>query len=257
MTLRAAIVDDEPPARRRLRRLLGDRSELEVVGEADSGPSAVDMLENERPDLVFLDIDLPGFDGFEVLRRLPESPVVIFTTGYDQYALQAFEASSIDYLLKPIEPKALSRALTKLELIARTGNKDQVDERLRQLLTKWVSPDSPSEHLEKLTVKLGERAVLVDVKEVTHFYAETKYVYLHTVSGQNRLVNFTLAELEQRLDPKRFVRIHRSTIVNVEHVSEIQTWFGGKYRLVLRDKEASQVVMSKSMARNLRSIIPF
>jgi len=255
--LRAVVVDDEELARRRLRSLLDVVDDLEVVAEADSGPDAVEAIDAQRPDLVFLDIDLPVFDGFEVLKRVGSPPPVVFTTAHDRFALKAFEASGVDYLLKPIGREELDRALRKLRRLIDGGRRADLERRLQELIARWDTSSSAPTYLERLPVRIGERIFIVDAGDVTRFEAEDKYVYVCTAAGKRYIVDFTLAELEERLEPRRFVRVHRSTIVNVDHVAEIQVWFGGKYRLLLRDKEGTRVTVSKGMARNLRSVVPF
>jgi two-component system LytT family response regulator len=254
MSYRALIVDDEELARLRLRQLLDDHAEVEPVGEAASGPEAVDAIAEHRPDILFLDIDLPEFDGFEVLKRSTPVPFVIFTTGHDQYALQAFEAAGIDYLLKPVESETLRRALSRLG--PRGGAQDHFDRQVRELLKHW-RPGAEPRHRQRMAVRLGERTVLVELREVTHFAAKDKYVFMHTAGGKEYIVAYTIAELEQELDPQRFVRVHRSTLLNVDHIKEIHDWFGGKYRVILDDKAGTEIVMSKGMAANLKAVVPF
>lgn len=256
MSYRTVLVDDEPLALKRLRRLLEAHPEIEVVGEGGTVAEGVSRIGAVKADLAFLDIHLPDGTGFDVLRRLEDPPLVIFTTGYDQYALQAFEAAGIDYLLKPVEAEQLERSIGKLRRLARQADRLGLERRLQELLNQW-SRDPSSHHVEKLTVRLGDRAILVDSSEMCYFEAKDKYVFLHTTAGKEHIVDQTLSELEQILDPKRFVRVHRSTIVNTDYIREIQTWFGGKYRLVLRDKDGSELVVSKGMATNLRTLIPF
>lgn len=257
MTLQSVIVDDEELARARLRKLLDEHDEVEVVEEAGSGGAAVQAIETHQPDLVFLDIEMPDFDGFEVLRRLTHKPAVIFTTGYDRYAVKAFEAAGIDYLLKPIEPEQLARAVQKVPRVRAAGSGDDFEKRVEALLRSWRIHPSPKTYLQRIAVRLGERILLVDVQDVTHFYAHDKYVFARTAAGKEYTLSQTITELEEQLDPQQFARVHRATIVNVRHVKEIQVWFGGKYRLVLADKEASQVVVSKNMAKKLKNVIPF
>ena len=256
MTLRSIVVDDEPLARARLRKLLGQHPEVVVVDEAGSGGEAVQAIESQHPEVVFLDIEMPDFNGFEVLRRLTHRPWVIFTTGYDRYAMQAFEAAGIDYLLKPIEAEHLVRALGKVQRI-HGGTQDNFEQRVEALLRSWHIQPAPRVYLERIAVRLGERILLIDVRDVTHFYASEKYVFARMLTGKEHIVTQTIAELEEQLDPQFFARVHRATIVNVRHIKEIQIWFGGKYRLLLNDKDASQVVVSKNMAKRLKSVIPF
>lgn len=257
MTLRAVVVDDEPLARARLRRLLESHSGLHVVAEAGSGSEAVSAIETHRPDVVFLDIELPDFNGFDVLQRLTNRPPwVIFTTGYDHYAMRAFEAAGIDYLLKPIESAHLARALSKVQRM-QGASQDDFEQRVEALLRSWHIQPTPKQFVERIAVRLGERILLVDVRDVTHFYASEKYVFARTAAGKEHIVNHTIAELEEQLDPQFFVRVHRATIVNVRHIKEIQIWFGGKYRLRLDDKDGSEVMVSKNMAKKLKTVIPF
>src|SRR6185503_16351423 len=161
---------------------------------------------------------LPEFGGFEVLKRCSAAPLVIFTTGHDQYALQAFEAAGIDYLLKPIEPETLARALGRLERLS--GNRGELDRQFAEFLKHWKPPAEPR-YIHKMAVRLGERAVLIELREVTYFEAKDKYVFMHTFAGKEYIVEHTIAELEQQLDPQRFVRVHRSTMLNVDHIKEI------------------------------------
>jgi len=256
VTVRAIVVDDEPLARKRLRKLLEQHAEVEVLAEAASGEDAVAAIDEHRPALVFLDIELPDFNGFEVLRRLEHRPQVIFTTGYDRYAVQAFEAAGIDYLLKPIEPEKLARAVGKVENL-RDRSEDDFEQRVEALLRSWHIQPAAKLYVERIAVRLGERILLIDVKNVTHFFAREKYVFARTIAGKEHIVSQTIAELEEQLDPQFFVRVHRATLVNVRHIREIQVWFGGKYRLLLEDKDATEVVVSKNMAKKLKTVIPF
>ncbi|MEO8383533.1 MAG: LytTR family DNA-binding domain-containing protein [Acidobacteriota bacterium] len=256
MRLRSVVVDDEPLARTRLHNLLEEHAGVEVVGEAGSGQDALRVIESHRPDLLFLDIEMPDFNGFEVLRRLTHRPYVIFTTGYDQYAVQAFEAAGIDYLLKPIDPEKLLRAVGKVEEVHGRSEND-FEQRVEALLRSWHIQPVLKPYIERLAVRLGERILLIDVAQITHIYAREKYVFARTLAGKEHILSQTIAELEAQLDPQFFARVHRATIVNVRHIKEIQIWFGGKYRLLLDDKEGTEVVVSKNMAKALKTVIPF
>ncbi|MGZ5440793.1 MAG: LytR/AlgR family response regulator transcription factor [Thermoanaerobaculia bacterium] len=255
MTLHSIIVDDEPLARTRLRKLLAEHPDVEVVDEAGSGGEAVDAIDEHRPELVFLDIEMPDFNGFEVLRRLRHRPSVIFTTGYDQYAMRAFEAAGIDYLLKPIEAEHLARALGRMPRAR--GVDDDFERRVEALLRSWHIQPASKAYIERIAVRLGERILLVDVKNITHFYAREKYVFARTTAGKEHIISQTIAELEEQLDPQFFARVHRATIVNVRYIKEIQVWFGGKFRILLDDPDATEVVVSKNMAKKLKTVIPF
>src|SRR5208283_35082 len=183
-------------------KMLRDYEEyLDVVGEAENGQDAVDKIEALHPDLIFLDVQMPGFDGFEVVRRLRVKPFIVFTTAYDEYALKAFEENSIDYLLKPIEQKRLDKAVEKLGRVYATS-KPQINENVERFLSQLASPP-----LKRLQVKSGDKILLIDTDSITYFEAKDKYTFLHTVDHEH-IVEPTLAELEEKLDKLTFVRIH-------------------------------------------------
>ncbi len=248
MHLRVMIIDDEELARKRLRRMLKKyEPEVDIVSEAQNGGEAVERIDAAKPDVIFLDVQMPGFDGFEVVRRLKTKPRIIFATAYDEYALKAFEENTVDYLLKPIEQRRLDKAVDKLrDLFERQSL--HFDENVEKLLSKLVS--SP---LKRLQVKVGDRIVLVDCTDIVYFDSGDKYTYLHT-ADQKYIVDFTLAKLEAKLDPADFVRIHRSTIVNVKYMVELVKWFGGKYKVKLRDKDKTELVVSRGYVDRIHKL---
>src|ERR1700730_11391083 len=195
MKYTAVVVDDEKLARQRLRKLLSAYPDITFVGEAAAGAAAVRLIDQKRPNLVFMDVQLPDFDGFEVLRRLSHSPLVIFTTAYNQYALQAFEAAGIDYLLKPIEPETLERSIARVTRLTQSQQQPtDLERRLERLLDTWGQLTASPQYLQRIAVRVGERILLIEVRSVTHFYAKDKYVFLETVGGKEYLVDETLAE---------------------------------------------------------------
>jgi two-component system LytT family response regulator len=229
VSVRVLIVDDEAPARRKLRSHLARAPGVEVIGEAGDGLDAVEAIRAHEPELVFLDIQMPGLTGFEVIEQIgcEEMPAVVFVTAYDEFALEAFEVEAVDYLLKPFGEarftRALERARKRLETRAAGG------ERLARVLAS-VRPGQ--RYLQRIVVKKAERMFFVPVGEVIRFSAEGNYVMVNTPAGSH-LIRDTLAHLETRLDPERFARIHRSEIVSIDHVKEIQPWFHGDYVVVL------------------------
>ncbi len=248
MHLRAIIVDDEELARKRLRKmLLSYEKELEIVGEAENGQDAVEKIERSRPEVIFLDVQMPGFDGFEVVRRLRSKPFIVFTTAYDEYALKAFEENSVDYLLKPIEQKRLDKAIDKLRRVY-VSSKPQIDENVERLLSRLASPP-----LKRLQVISGDKIILMDADNITYFEAKDKYTFLHTVDHEY-IVQPTLAELEKKLDKLVFVRIHRSVIVNINFIREMVKWFGGKYKVRLKDKSGTELVVSRGYVDQIRKL---
>lgn len=235
--VRVLIADDEPPARARLRRLLADDAEAEVVGEAASGTEAVEMIERLRPALVFLDIQMPGADGFGVLQAIDPAamPHVVFVTAYDEFALRAFEVHAVDYLLKPFDADrfrtALARAKQRVRARPPAGADDGLDARIRRVLAE--ARPAPA-YLERVLVRTGARAVFRRVDEIDWLEAEENYVRLHA-GRESYLVRGTLAGLEERLDPARFIRVHRSHMVNVASIRELHPWSHGDWMIVLRD----------------------
>ena len=245
----AMVVDDEELARVRLRKMLDEVGGVSVVGEAANGIEAVESIERLDPDLVFLDIQMPGMTGFDVIEALGDVPLIVFVTAFDDYAIRAFEVNSIDYLLKPVEPDRLREAVGRAAELLSEG---PVLEREIEKLTTMVR----ARGLERLPVSKGKKIVLLDLDEIMWFSSDEGLVFAHT--GPARfVVNRTLSELEERLDDTRFFRIHRSTIVNLNHVREIVPWFSGKYKVVMSDSGGSELTLSRSRAKELRRILPW
>ena len=242
MSIRALIVDDEPLARQRLLRLLRDEADVEVIGEAGDGGEAVAAIRAEKPDLVFLDVQMPVLDGFGVLEALGEEnlPAVIFVTAYDRYALRAFEYNALDYLLKPFDRERFKKALERAR--AHLGG-DKSDEEAQQLLGAAAEYKSEGAALERLVIKSSGRVFFLRVEEIDWIEAAGNYVRLH-VGKEGHLLRDTMGSLEARLDPKRFLRIHRSTMVNIERIQELQPLFHGDYVVILRD--GTQLNLSRS-----------
>ena len=232
MTLRVAIVDDEKPARDRLRRLLADHADFVVVGEAADASSAVELIDRERPDLCLLDVQMPEGDGFDVIRAIgvEQMPVTVFATAYDAYALKAFEAQALDYLLKPYDRERLDAVLERARTQLRQRGRG-ADESLRALVEKL---GERPRWLDRLSVSVGSRLRLVDVADIDYFEAEANYVRAH-VGPRSHLVRTTLTALEGKLDPSRFLRVHRSLIVQTARIAEVEPLFAGEYVLFLRD----------------------
>lgn len=235
--IRALIVDDEPAARDTIRGLLARDPEVTVVGECGDGRSALDTIREAAPQLVFLDVQMPEMDGFAMLRQLAPSelPVVVFTTAYDQYALQAFEVHAVDYLLKPFDDDRFREALARAKERVRQGRVEALSGRLRDLLDGTEgTEDARGRYLTRLMVREGERMVVVPVRDIDWIEADGDVLRIHAGRAQYALRE-TLKNLEQRLDPSRLIRIHRSTIVSVDRVRELQPYFRGEYVVILHD----------------------
>jgi two-component system, LytTR family, response regulator len=230
--IRALVVDDEALAREGIRLQLERETDISIVGEAGDGPDAVDAIARLRPDLVFLDIEIPGFDGFEVLRRVSSThlPTVIFVTAYDHYAVRAFDARAVDYLMKPLSLTRFQETLHRVRLaLTSLGDGGRSHQRLIDRIESRDRPGTAVEggvYYRRFTVKEGFHFLVVKASDVDWFEAASNYVQLH-VHGREHLLRVTLSDLEEKLDPSRFVRIHRSTIVNLDRVIEIRpTWHG-------------------------------
>jgi DNA-binding LytR/AlgR family response regulator len=246
--IRALVVDDEKLARDRLAGFLGAIDGVEVIGEAANGVDAVALIESGRPDLVFLDVQMPGMNGFEVLQALrTATPEVIFATAYDEYAIRAFEVQAADYLLKPFARTRVAEAVGRIR--SRLGRHrppldvDAVVRRLEEHRRSFVT---------QVPVHSGRRILLLPVDDIRWFGVEHRLVYAHT-GERAHMTNATLRELEARLDPEAFFRVHKASLVNLRHVKEIVPWFGGRYQLVMRDHAGSEVPVSRSQARALRA----
>ena len=229
------IVDDEPVARRGVRLLLERDPSIEIVGEAAGGVEAADLIVERRPALAFLDVQMPGCDGFETLARVgaEQAPVVVFVTAYDEHALRAFEVSAVDYLLKPYDDARFEAALKRAKDAVRHRQTQQVDARLYQLLD-YLQTGAPPAVSERILVKSSGEIFFLKAEEIDWIEAEGDYMKFH-VGGKTHLMRETMARLEARLDPKRFIRIHRSTIVNVDRMRKLSPSFAGEYAVILQD----------------------
>lgn len=268
--MRAFIVDDETPARKRVERLLEpyiSDGRLELVGTAADGIEALKQLKEQKVDVLFLDIQMPELDGFDVLDRLPPSnrPLVIFTTAYDQYALKAFEANAIDYLLKPIDETRLEGSINRVErTLSDKTLADSTQTRLADLLEfldnrghALQSENEPESYLTQLSVPGKDRLIILPVTDLISAEVNDGITRLYTASKRpstpevsRHIVSHTLDALEQRLDPAHFMRVHRSAIVQLDRIHEMITWFSGRYKLVLTG--GHEVIASRARSKELK-----
>ena len=249
--MRAFLVDDEELALRRLSRLLAAAGRVEVVGTSTDPVSAIPRIIEQAPELLFLDIEMPGMNGYEMLAQLDPQPLVIFTTAYDQYALQAFGVNSVDYLLKPVEAHQLDRALQKIDRI-RNGAEPRPE--IRKMLSQLVEAANhsrTSEFPDRIASRVGERIEFVELAAVTHFFANDKLTFAAT-AAKHYAIDYTIQQLEQKLDARRFVRVHRSTIVNLSYVLELHTWFAGRSLLRLKDEKHTEIAVARDRTRFLK-----
>lgn len=249
--MKAFLVDDEPLAIKRLSRLLAETGRVEIAGSSTNPEEALADIRNIQPDVLFLDIQMPAMSGFELLERLGTAqPFVVFTTAYDQYALQAFRVNSIDYLLKPIEADQLAKSIGKIERVLR-GSETQGDMHalLKQMRT-LLNQRAPN-YLVRVACRFGDRVEFVDVEQVTHFYARDKLTFACTREKEYAL-DLTIAELEEKLPPKKWIRTHRSTLVNVDSIRELRSWFGGKLLIKLRNS-STELEVPRDRAAEVRA----
>jgi len=233
MKIRALIVDDEPLARQRVRLLLGEEPDVEIAGECESGEDAVSQIKQEKPDLIFLDVQMPEMDGFEVLRNVPAEllPVVIFTTAYDKHALRAFDAHALDYLLKPFKPERFKQAVQRARELLSEKQAGHAAMGLLELLGKNAAPGG---RLARLTIKTPDRVTFVGVGDIDTIESAGKYAVVH-VGKESHVLRETMTNLEAKLPPDQFLRISRSVIVNIERVQELQPLFKGESVIVLKN----------------------
>lgn len=252
--LRVFLVDDEMLALKRLSRMLKATGRVEIVGTATDPEAALDYLSTQNIDALFLDIQMPGLNGFEMLARIEAQPAVIFTTAYDQYALQAFEVNSIDYLLKPVETQHLDRALSKLERFRGSAARPDIPAVLKQL-AEALNMKQPAYPL-RLASRVGDRVQFVEVARITHFYARDKLTYAVTAVREH-VVDYSINELEQKLDPNQFIRIHRSTLLNVGYVDEVHSWLGSALRVRLKDNKRTELTVARDRVKVLKERLGF
>jgi two-component system LytT family response regulator len=249
--IRVLIVDDEPIARWGIRSHLEGEREIEIVGECANGMEAVIAIEEQAPDLVFLDIQMPGLDGFGVLEAIgvERMPEVIFVTAYDKYALKAFEAHALDYLLKPFNRERFLSALLRARENIGHRRSAEIKERLLALLRDHQNKPA---YLERLVVKSGGRIFFLDVEELDWIESADNYVRLHA-GGQSHLLRETMTNLEAKLDPKHFLRVRQSAIVNIKRIRELRPLFNGEYAILLQD--GRELTSSRRYRKNLNALL--
>jgi two-component system LytT family response regulator len=252
--LRVFIIDDEPLAIRRLTRLLKETGRVEIVGDTTEPASIVETLPALALDALFLDIQMPELNGFELLAKLKNYPPVIFTTAFDEYALRAFEVNSLDYLLKPVEAERLENALTKLEKRRRERlSAAPID--IEKIIQNLAASLSPPRTLERFPSRIGGRVQFVSASEITHFFAQDKLTFANTVEGKQFPLDFSIAEIEKKVDAKTFIRIHRNALINITFIDEVHGWFSGRVIIRLKNKPRSELVVARDRVRVLKDAL--
>lgn len=250
-TVRAIIVDDERLGRQKVRTMLAAHPDIELIAECRNGAEAVETIRAERPQLVFLDVQMPGLDGFDVLREVgPESiPSVIFVTAHDQYAVKAFEVHAIDYLLKPFDRRRFEVSLERARRELQQGDHHACAEKIAALI-RDLSESHP--HADRLMVRGDGRIFFIRTDDIDWIEGADNYARLH-VKRDSHLIRETLGSLEARLDPRKFIRVHRSAIVNVDRIGEIKTLFHGEQTIVLRD--GTEIAFGRKFRGRLEGIL--
>lgn len=248
MKIKTFVAEDEPHSLTRLKGLLEEFPELSVVGEARNGINAIKKIDDIRPDLVFLDIHMPGATGFEVLERISENPMVVFITAYDIYAIKAFEENAVDYILKPLSKDRLRRTVDRvIRLNSRLGDMDL--EKLRLVI-------KGKDIIRRFIIKTGDEIQIIPEEEVLYFSAEDKYVFLHTADNRY-FFDMTLKELEESLDPDKFCRIHKSWIISLDKIEKMRKWFHGEYIVELKNLPDTSLKVSRSYKAALQEKLRF
>lgn len=257
MIWKTLIVDDEPLARVRMKNLLSEYPEdIEIIGEAGSGEEAIGKIKSLSPELIFLDIQMPDLNGFEVLESLDEEdiPLIVFTTAFDDYALRAYEENTIDYLLKPIEDERLNLTIEKLRKQAKlqiSADSALLDSFSWEKLKQLVVPGD--DFLSRIQVRIGDRTILVNVDEIVRFQSDEKYTMLYTETN-HYLIDTPLVELEAKLNPRQFVRVHRANLVAIDYIAEIQRAEAGRLCIILKDKAKTPISVSRNFVKRVRSL---
>ena len=249
----AYLVDDEQPALDRLARMLAATERVELLGASVDPVDALGTLSRNRPDVLFLDIHMPELSGFELLRALPKPPLVVFTTAYDEHALQAFQENSVDYLVKPVGVEALDRALSKVERFVQGTRDFDVAAALGRIVS-ILDQGSRSAWLTHLTSQVGQKLKVIDTSDVSHIVARDKLTYAVT-ADKSYLIDNTIQELEARLDPARFIRIHRGVILNLAYLDELHGYFGGRAVARLNDAKGTKLTVARSRVRALKETL--
>ncbi len=244
--IRTLIIEDEKPALDRIRGFLATLPDIEILDSTDSGKIAAALIDELKPDLIFLDIHLSDISGIDLFHLISYKPLVIFTTAYNQYAIRAFELQAIDYLLKPFSLERLKVAVNRAKETL-DGNLSS-EQNIKHLLSQW-SPQK--DYLKRIPSKIGDRIYIINEDKIVYFASDQKLVFAH-LEDTKYLVNYKLEELSARLDPEKFFRIHRSTIVNLNYVQTIEAWFSGGYKMKVRDKQKTELTISRAAGKLLR-----
>lgn len=252
--IKTIIIDDEPLAREKIRNSLEDEQDIEVICECNNGKSAISEIKNRNPDLVFLDIQMPECDGFEVIRRVGPGnmPTVIFVTAYDQYALKAFETHALDYLLKPFDIKRFKSSLKRAKIQILNNRTHEFGEKLLSLVGEGSTTEK--KYMERVVLKSDGNFVFLTVDEIDWIEAAGNYIYLHSKTSRH-ILRETMNRIEVKLDPLQFIRVHRSYIIKIDKIKEFQSMFNGTYSIKLKD--GTVLISSRGYLAKLNALLNF
>lgn len=255
LPLKTILIDDESLAVSRLRRLLAKHSDtFELIGDASNGAEGLTLIEAQRPDVIFLDIEMPLLNGFEMLSKVTFMPMVVFATAFDQYAIRAFEENSVDYLLKPIEADRLARTALKIRTLAERTDEAPSTNPMTDNVMRLLAQMQPKKDIYSISVKTGEKIKLIPLSDIAYFEAEDKYVFLSTMDGQKFLTSYTLTTLDEKL-PDTFVRVSRSAIVNRHKIAEVHRHFDGKFLLAMSDRKGTKLTTGSTYGEAIRQLM--
>lgn len=255
--IRTLIVDDEPIARRGIRQQLWGEADVEIIGECANGREAIAAIRKESPDLIFLDVQMPLIDGFGVVNAIDikDLPTIVFVTAYDEHAIQAFEVNALDYLLKPIDHDRFQKTLTRVRQQLNGSSTQQLQRKLASLLRdleEFKAEGKQANHLERLVIRESGRVFFLNVDEIDWIKAQGNYVQIHT-NDTAHLLRETMNGMESKLDPRKFLRLRRSTIVRIDQIREMQPMFNGEYAVILKDD--TQLISSRRYRNKLASLL--
>jgi DNA-binding LytR/AlgR family response regulator len=252
MTIRCIIVDDEQPARDELRYLLSSFEDIEIIGDVESAGKAVSLIEKSSPDLIFLDIQMPGKTGFDLVKTLSgkdQKPLFVFVTAYDNYAVEAFEKSAIDYLLKPLSAKRLALTMERVRRYVKEDNDGALQDKLQTLLAQLEKP----KEVAKVSVENNGRMQLLSPDEIVYCSSESGHIIVHTAREGYPLYSIsTMDKLAEHLLGSSFFRAHRGVLVNLDFIREFSPWFNGKYNLIMADDKGTELVVSRTRVKDFK-----
>ena len=247
---RTLIADDEAPARQRLRKILAAFPAIDIIAEATDGMDTLEKIDTLKPDLLFLDIQMPGLTGFEVLNKVRHFPIVIFCTAYDEFAIKAFNTSAIDFIVKPVKLERVQQSIEKLNFLRENLHREQI----LKVLESYINHSNENKQIVSIPVKLGDRTLLVKLTDISYFQTDDKYVTIFSRDGKKHLVDFSLKYLEAKLEDK-FIRIHKSLLANRSYIKEINRYLGNRFIIRMDDVNQSKLTSGRNYFDSIKALM--